>query len=152
VIRALVGKCRYQKKARGSTRGLGSLHGLQDLLRVDASLLQNLNAEFIFRSHFYKYNSQATMFEARLVQGNVLKKIVEAMKDLVTDANLDCSASGISMQVTSASDPERTSRSKLHHSRYLHPPPHRLWTRLTYPSAPFSCALTASTTTAATAP
>ena len=40
-----------------------------------------------------------TMFEARLVQGNVLKKIVEAMKDLVTDANLDCSASGLSMQV-----------------------------------------------------
>jgi proliferating cell nuclear antigen len=41
------------------------------------------------------------MFEARLVQGNVLKKIVEAMKDLVTDANLDCSASGLSMQVRS---------------------------------------------------
>jgi hypothetical protein len=109
------------------------------------------DAEFAKAPEFKLQLTQA-MFEARLVQGNVLKKIVEAMKDLVTDANLDCSASGISMQVTSASDPERTSRSKLHHSRYLHPPPHRLWTRLTYLSAPFSCALTASTTTAATAP
>ena len=48
------------------------------------------------RSHIHN------MFEARLVQGNVLKKIVEAMKDLVTDANLDCSASGLSMQVQGA--------------------------------------------------
>lgn len=39
------------------------------------------------------------MFEARLIQGSLLKKIVESMKDLVTDANLDCSESGISLQV-----------------------------------------------------
>ena len=31
------------------------------------------------------------MFEARLVQGSLLKKILEAMKDLVTQANFDCS-------------------------------------------------------------
>ncbi len=40
-----------------------------------------------------------TMFEARLAQGSVLKKIIEAMKELVNDANLDCSASGVTLQV-----------------------------------------------------
>jgi hypothetical protein len=39
------------------------------------------------------------MFEARLVQGAILKKIIEAIRELVTDANLDCSSTGISMQV-----------------------------------------------------
>jgi len=43
------------------------------------------------------------MFEARLLQGATLKKLVEAMKDLVTDANLDCSASGISLQAMDSS-------------------------------------------------
>jgi proliferating cell nuclear antigen len=38
------------------------------------------------------------MFEARLVQAGLLKKILEAIKDLVTDANFDCSASGVSLQ------------------------------------------------------
>ncbi len=42
------------------------------------------------------------MFEARLVQGAVLKKIVEAIRELVVDANLDCSPNGISMQVCSS--------------------------------------------------
>lgn len=39
------------------------------------------------------------MFEARLTQGSLLKKLVDAMKDLVTDANLDCSSSGVTLQV-----------------------------------------------------
>ena len=39
------------------------------------------------------------MFEARIAEGKLLKQIVEATKDLVTDANLDCSQAGISMQV-----------------------------------------------------
>ena len=34
------------------------------------------------------------MFEARLVQGSLLKKILDAIKDLVEDANWDCSSSG----------------------------------------------------------
>eukprot|EP00761_Pharyngomonas_kirbyi_P012169 gb/GECH01012196.1/.p1 GENE.gb/GECH01012196.1/~~gb/GECH01012196.1/.p1 ORF type:complete len:264 (+),score=55.15 gb/GECH01012196.1/:1-792(+) len=38
------------------------------------------------------------MFEARLVQGNMLKKILEAIKELVAEANLDCSSAGISLQ------------------------------------------------------
>ena len=42
------------------------------------------------------------MFEARLVQGSLLKKIVEAIRDLVNDANVDCAETGITMQVRSA--------------------------------------------------
>jgi proliferating cell nuclear antigen len=37
------------------------------------------------------------MFEARLNQGIILKKIIEALKDLVTDVNIDCNADGISL-------------------------------------------------------
>jgi len=43
------------------------------------------------------------MFEARLLQGSVLKKILEAVKDLVTDANFDCNSSGISLQAMDTS-------------------------------------------------
>lgn len=39
------------------------------------------------------------MFEARMPQAALLKKIIEAIKDLVTEANFDCSASGIQLQV-----------------------------------------------------
>lgn len=39
------------------------------------------------------------MFEARLIQGNLLKKIVEAVKELVQEANVDCSETGLTMQV-----------------------------------------------------
>ena len=34
------------------------------------------------------------MFEAKLLEGNILKKIVEAIKDVVTDVNIDVSPSG----------------------------------------------------------
>ena len=34
------------------------------------------------------------MFEAKLLNGNILKKIVEAIKDVVTDVNIDVSPSG----------------------------------------------------------
>jgi len=36
-------------------------------------------------------------------QGSLLKKIVEAMKDLVTEANLDCAETGISLQAMDSS-------------------------------------------------
>ena len=35
------------------------------------------------------------MFEARLVQGNLLKKVVESLKDVLYEATWDCSDSGI---------------------------------------------------------
>ena len=38
------------------------------------------------------------MLEARLNKALVLKKILDSVKDLVSDANFDCSDSGIAMQ------------------------------------------------------
>merc|ERR1712127_198224 len=43
------------------------------------------------------------MLEARITQGSLLKKLVEAVKDLVTEANFDCDASGISLQAMDSS-------------------------------------------------
>merc|ERR1711990_983280 len=44
-----------------------------------------------------------TMLEARIAQGSLLKKLIEAVKDLVTEANFDCSASGIALQAMDSS-------------------------------------------------
>lgn len=43
------------------------------------------------------------MFEARLIQGGLLKKVVEAIKDLVTDANFECADSGLGLQAMDTS-------------------------------------------------
>jgi hypothetical protein len=43
------------------------------------------------------------MFEARLTQGELLKKIIDSIKDLVTDANFDCSATGFGLQAMDSS-------------------------------------------------
>ena len=43
------------------------------------------------------------MFEARLVQGSLLKKVLESIKDLVTDANFDCSNNGFALQAMDSS-------------------------------------------------
>lgn len=43
------------------------------------------------------------MFEARLVQGSLLKKLVEALKELVTEVNFDVSSNGISLQAMDSS-------------------------------------------------
>ena len=45
-------------------------------------------------------NSLERMFEARLTQGSVLKLIIDSMKDLVMDANFECSNNEISVQVS----------------------------------------------------
>lgn len=37
------------------------------------------------------------MFEAKLTEASVLKRIVDAIKDLVTDVNIDATPSGISL-------------------------------------------------------
>jgi len=43
------------------------------------------------------------MFEARLVQGNLLKKVLEALKDLLNEAMWDCTNSGIDLQAMDTS-------------------------------------------------
>ncbi len=43
------------------------------------------------------------MFEARLLQGSLLKKIIEAIRELVTDVNFECNEGGISLQAMDSS-------------------------------------------------
>jgi proliferating cell nuclear antigen len=43
------------------------------------------------------------MFEARLTQGGLLKKLLDAVKDLVTDGNFDCSSTGFGLQAMDTS-------------------------------------------------
>jgi proliferating cell nuclear antigen len=43
------------------------------------------------------------MFEARLTQGSLLKKIIDSVKDLVETANWDCSSGGMALQAMDAS-------------------------------------------------
>lgn len=43
------------------------------------------------------------MFEARLTQGGLLKRVLESVKDLVNDANFDCSSTGFSLQAMDSS-------------------------------------------------
>eukprot|EP00730_Choanoeca_flexa_P009745 TRINITY_DN1308_c0_g1_i1.p1 TRINITY_DN1308_c0_g1~~TRINITY_DN1308_c0_g1_i1.p1 ORF type:complete len:282 (+),score=85.07 TRINITY_DN1308_c0_g1_i1:67-846(+) len=43
------------------------------------------------------------MFEARFADASILKKVLDAIKDLVTDANWDCSENGISLQAMDSS-------------------------------------------------
>eukprot|EP00736_Rhodelphis_marinus_P013334 Rmarinus@m.29306 len=43
------------------------------------------------------------MFEARLVQGQLLKKIMDSIKDLVSEGNFDVSRTGIALQAMDAS-------------------------------------------------
>ena len=38
------------------------------------------------------------VFEARLVQGNLLKKVLESLKDLLNEATWDCADTGIQLQ------------------------------------------------------
>lgn len=38
------------------------------------------------------------MFEARLAQGQLLKKVIESIKELVTETNFECTATGLQMQ------------------------------------------------------
>ncbi|KAK5958539.1 proliferating cell nuclear antigen [Knufia fluminis] len=45
-----------------------------------------------------KVLSQTCVLEARLEQASMLKKVVDAIKDLVQDCNFDCNDSGIALQ------------------------------------------------------
>ncbi|KAE8816978.1 proliferating cell nuclear antigen [Hordeum vulgare] len=45
----------------------------------------------------------AKMLELRLVQGSLMKKVLQAIKELVKDTNFDCSDIGFSLQVMDSS-------------------------------------------------
>ena len=43
------------------------------------------------------------MFEARLVEGSLLKKVMESIKDLLNEASWDCSGNGMCLQAMDSS-------------------------------------------------
>ncbi len=43
------------------------------------------------------------MFEAKLQEGNIFKKTIDAIKDLVKNVNIDANSSGLSMQAMDSS-------------------------------------------------
>lgn len=43
------------------------------------------------------------MFEARLVQGSLLKKVLDSIKDLLSDGTWDCNSTGMSLQAMDSS-------------------------------------------------
>jgi proliferating cell nuclear antigen len=43
------------------------------------------------------------MFEARMTQGSLLKKLVDAMKELVNEANFECSSTSFALQAMDTS-------------------------------------------------
>ena len=43
------------------------------------------------------------MFEARLVQGSLWKKLIDAIKDLLNEAKWECNGSGITLQAMDSS-------------------------------------------------
>jgi len=43
------------------------------------------------------------MFEARLIQGSLLKKVLESVKDLLNEATWDCSSTGMALQAMDSS-------------------------------------------------
>ncbi|CAF9935303.1 MAG: proliferating cell nuclear antigen [Alectoria fallacina] len=54
----------------------------------------------IIECFFYRREKpyRAVVLEARLEQANLLKKVVDAIKDLVQDCNFDCNDSGVALQ------------------------------------------------------
>lgn len=62
------------------------------------------NSNFFFcAAIFLPPTKPKPMFEARLAQGSVLKSVVDAFKDMVTEGTWDCSKKGITMQVRTLS-------------------------------------------------
>lgn len=43
------------------------------------------------------------MFEAKLMKGEIWRKVIDAIKELVQEATLDCSENGISLQAMDTS-------------------------------------------------
>ncbi|KAK5729877.1 proliferating cell nuclear antigen [Elasticomyces elasticus] len=68
---------------------------------VMPSEVEVLKAEECFGKYIYHLSrnvQSAKMLEARLEQAQLLKKVVDAIKDLVQDCNFDCNDSGIALQ------------------------------------------------------
>ncbi|KAL5346951.1 hypothetical protein ACLOAV_008094 [Pseudogymnoascus australis] len=86
------------------TTSLGGLTSVEEGTPADA--LKALNGESRLSPELSSENEEVfeaiglprPVLEARLEQANLLKKVVDAIKDLVQDCNFDCNDSGIALQ------------------------------------------------------
>lgn len=62
------------------------------------------------------------MFEARLLRSSILKKVLEAIKDLLTQATFDCDDNGIQLQVRKEEVPLHPLYSRTKPLNYYFPP------------------------------
>ena len=83
-----------------AAKTLTSFHCRQSVQAAIGAQVQE--ERFIFRrffcTPFVKLVNFTKMFEARLLQGSLLKKVLEALKDLLNEAAWDCSDAGIQLQ------------------------------------------------------
>jgi len=67
--------------------------------RLDSTTGPSVTHQTQLNQFLVSFTLQITkMFEARLVQGSLLKKVLEAIKDLLNEASWDCADTGIQLQ------------------------------------------------------
>ncbi|KAF3040082.1 hypothetical protein E8E12_005661 [Didymella heteroderae] len=72
---------------------------LREQREASNNMLRELESVINLRPHRHTLPAgRVTMLEARLEQAALLKKVVDAIKDLVQDCNFDCNDSGIALQ------------------------------------------------------
>ena len=99
---------RTQQKSRSNETCRGFLCSFSLVFAFSSPFACWVTSAIVFLSKFdrcLEFNSfsSSTMFEATLPQGTILKRLIDAMKDIVSDANLDCAETGISLQAMDAS-------------------------------------------------
>ena len=101
--RILTAACWYRTPASndGFERRYDTSQEIQTENKPDLSAIGTTRRHTHAR-HVHEH-TQVAMFEARLVQGSLLKKVLESIKDLVTDANFDCSNNGFALQAMDSS-------------------------------------------------
>lgn len=76
------------------------------LILFHRKYLSFLSSFFIAKLNNKNYHKPQVIdmvFEAKLAEGQVLKRIVDAIKDLVTDVNIDATPQGLSLQAMDSS-------------------------------------------------
>ena len=88
----------YSARSSGEKGQLSFLTTVDEFIWCCYSSLSNRTSKASALCQTFFATSEK-MFEARIMQGSQLKKIIEAIRELVVDANLDCNDEGITMQV-----------------------------------------------------
>ena len=68
-----------------------ALKTLPAYLWLNPLTMKSIKCYFNVSGHFITHKKSAKMFEARLVQGNLFKKLLESVKELLNEATWDCS-------------------------------------------------------------